>query len=127
MSKIIFPLNFGMKHPEMADLQDALQLCLDWSAILSKDVGTRCDALNQRGQEEPTGARSLIIHTISSPAAWEHVAVNTDTIVVVTNVPLSPGKTYVHVIATSNTDAPAKEWAAAIMKAIKESKMVQID
>jgi len=64
---------------------------------------------------------------LSVPAAWEHVAANTDTIVVVTNVQLSPGKTYVHVIATSITDAPAKERTAAIMKAIKESKMVQFD
>ena len=47
--------------------------------------------------------------------------------VVITNVPLLPGETYVHVIVTSNTDAPANEWAAAIMKAIKESKMVKFN
>jgi hypothetical protein len=63
----------------------------------------------------------------SKPAAWEHFAVNADTIVVVTNVPLSSSKTYVHVLATSNTDAPAKKWSAQIMEAIKKSKMVLID
>ena len=33
---------------------------------------------------------------------WEHFAFNADTLVVVTNVPLSPSQTYVHVIATSD-------------------------
>jgi hypothetical protein len=65
---------------------------------------------------------------ISSPyAAWEHFAFNADTIVLVTNVPLSSSQTYVQVIATSNTDAPAKQWAAQIMDAIKNSKMVPYD
>ena len=63
----------------------------------------------------------------SAPAAWEHFATNADTIVVVTNVPLSPSKTYVHVLATSNTNAPAKKWSAAIQKAIKDSKLTLID
>jgi hypothetical protein len=63
----------------------------------------------------------------SAPAAWEHFATNTDTIVVVTNVPLSPSKTYVHVLATSNADAPAKKWAADINRSIKDSKMQLID
>jgi hypothetical protein len=63
----------------------------------------------------------------SKPAAWEHFAVNADMIAVVTNVPLSASKTYVHVLATSNAGAPAKKWAIAIMKAIKESRMVLID
>ena len=65
---------------------------------------------------------------VSSPAtAWEHFGVNADTLVVVTNVPLTSSKTYVHVVATSNTDAPAKNWAAATMKALKKSKLVLID
>jgi len=63
----------------------------------------------------------------SAAAAWEHFATNADTIVVVTNVPLSASKTYVHVLATSNTNAPAEKWAAAINKAIKESKLQLID
>lgn len=63
----------------------------------------------------------------STAAAWEHFATNADTIVVVTNVPLSPGETYVHVLATSNADGPAKKWSAAIQKAITESKLVLID
>ena len=63
----------------------------------------------------------------STPAAWEHFATNADTIMVVTNVPLSASKTYVHVLATSNTNAPAKKWAAAIQKAINDSKLQLID
>lgn len=63
----------------------------------------------------------------SAAAAWEHFATNADTIVVVTNVPLSASKTYVHVLATASADAPAKKWAAAIHKAIKESKLQLID
>ena len=63
----------------------------------------------------------------SAAAAWEHFATNADTIMVVTNVPLSPSKTYVHVLATSNADAPAKKWAAAIQKAITESKLTLFD
>src|SRR5262245_12740294 len=64
---------------------------------------------------------------LSEPAAWEHVATNAETIAVVSNVPLSASKTYVHVLVTANTDAPAKKWAAAIMKAIQESKMTLLD
>jgi hypothetical protein len=45
----------------------------------------------------------------------------------VTNVPLSSSKTYVHVLATSNTDAPAKKWALEINRAITESKLQLID
>jgi hypothetical protein len=63
----------------------------------------------------------------SAAAAWEHFATNADTIVVVTNVPLSASKTYVHVLATANADAPAKKWAAAVHKAIKESKLTLFD
>lgn len=63
----------------------------------------------------------------STPAAWEHFATNADTIMVVTNVPLSASKTYVHVLATSNTNAPAKKWAAAIHKAINDSKLHLFD
>ena len=43
---------------------------------------------------------------------WEHFAFNNDLLVVVTNVPLSPSQTYVHVIATSNADGLAAYWAA---------------
>ena len=63
----------------------------------------------------------------SAATAWEHFATNADTIMVVTNVPLSPSKTYVHVLATSNAEASAKKWAAAIQKAITDSKLVLID
>jgi hypothetical protein len=63
----------------------------------------------------------------STPAAWEHFAANADTLIVVSVVPLSPSKTYVHVVATSNTEVSAKKWSAQIMDAIKESKMVSFD
>ena len=63
----------------------------------------------------------------SKPTAWEHFAFNADTIVAVTNVPLSSAKTYVHVLAISNTGAPAKKWSAPIMDAIKNSKMTLFD
>ena len=59
----------------------------------------------------------------SAPAAWERFTTNAYTIAVVTNVPLAASKTYVHVLATSNASAPGKKWAAAIHKAIKESKL----
>jgi hypothetical protein len=64
---------------------------------------------------------------LSKPAVWEHVGVNADTIAVVTCAPLQPGKTYVHVVATSLADAPAKKWATELMKQIKESKLVLTD
>jgi hypothetical protein len=54
-----------------------------------------------------------------NPNAWEHFAFNADTLVVVTNVPLSPGQTYVHVIATSNTDGSAAYWSIQLMEWIK--------
>jgi|ERR1700757_3721078 hypothetical protein len=53
-----------------------------------------------------------------NPNAWEHFAFNADTLVLVTNVPLSPSQTYVHVIATSNTDGIANYWAAQMMDEI---------
>jgi hypothetical protein len=40
---------------------------------------------------------------------------------------LHSSKTCVHVVATSNASAPAKKWAAAIQKAIKESKLQLFD
>ena len=64
---------------------------------------------------------------LSKPAAWEHFAANADTVVVATCVPLSPAKTYVHVLATSNSEASAKKWAAALIKKVKDSKMVLFD
>jgi len=33
----------------------------------------------------------------------------------------------VHVLATANTDGPAKKWAAAIHKAINDSKLQLFD
>jgi hypothetical protein len=41
MKKIIFPLEYEMQRPEVADLQDALLMCLDRSAILSNDEVSR--------------------------------------------------------------------------------------
>jgi hypothetical protein len=58
--------------------------------------------------------------------AWEHFAFNADTLVVVTNVPLSPNQTYVHVIATSNTDGLAAYWSAQMLDEIS-SRGADID
>ncbi|TAH37106.1 MAG: hypothetical protein EYC70_08995 [Planctomycetota bacterium] len=63
----------------------------------------------------------------SKASAWEQFAFNADTLVLVTCVPLSSNKTYVHVLATSNGNAAAKKWAAHFMTKIKNSKMVMID
>jgi hypothetical protein len=63
----------------------------------------------------------------SKPVAWEQFAFNADTLVMVTAVPLAEGRTYVHVVATSAADAPAKFWASDIMSRIKRSKMVLFD
>ncbi|HEY6409501.1 MAG TPA: carboxypeptidase-like regulatory domain-containing protein [Ktedonobacteraceae bacterium] len=41
MNKITFPLKPGMQGPAVADLQDALQLCLERGPILANDEGTR--------------------------------------------------------------------------------------
>jgi hypothetical protein len=63
----------------------------------------------------------------SAPAAWEQFAINADTLVLVSSVPLSSSNTYVHVVATSNLEEPAKRWSAKMMQAIKQSKMVMTD
>jgi len=55
----------------------------------------------------------------ASAGSWEKVGANADAVVVVLTVPLSPSKTYVHVIAMSDMDASAKKWAAQIMEGIK--------
>ncbi len=41
MNKVTFPLRSGMQRPSVADLQDALRLCLDRSVILANDGGAR--------------------------------------------------------------------------------------
>jgi hypothetical protein len=41
MNKITFPLKLNMHGPALGDLQDALQLCLDHSAILANEAGAR--------------------------------------------------------------------------------------
>jgi hypothetical protein len=43
MHRIIFPLKPGMQGLEVANLQDALQLCLDRSAILANNEGQRLE------------------------------------------------------------------------------------
>jgi hypothetical protein len=45
MNKIIFPLKLQMRGPAVADLQDALQLCLERSAILANDGGPRVELM----------------------------------------------------------------------------------
>ena len=118
--------------------EQLLGMCENWRLIWKENVNgaTLRVSLCEGVHEEPTSChrRSLEgsldkagFEIASAPAAWEHFATNADTIMVVTNVPLSPSKTYVHVLATSNASAPAKKWAAAIQKAITESKLQLID
>lgn len=60
MNKIIFPLKLRMKRPEVADLQDALQLLLDRGVILADDEAARrelSEAL-KRERVEPTYANA---------------------------------------------------------------------
>ncbi len=40
MNKITFPLNLAMRGPAVADLQDALQPCLERGAVLVKNEGS---------------------------------------------------------------------------------------
>jgi hypothetical protein len=63
----------------------------------------------------------------SKPAYWEQFAYNSDTLVMVTSVPLSESKTYVHVVATSNAEPSAKKWSADLMTNIKNSKLTLLD
>jgi hypothetical protein len=83
-----------------------------YAAVLSRShADTQTDtriALQKRGFEGAYQNADL----------WEHFAFNADTLVVVTNVPLSPSQTYVHVIATSNTDGLAAYWAAQMLDEI---------
>jgi len=60
----------------------------------------------------------------SSPTAWEQLGVNSDTLVVLTCVPLSASRTYIHVTATSNNEASSKHWHAEVKDRIENSKMV---
>src|SRR5262249_4908353 len=41
MNEITFPLKLNSQGPAVADLQDALQLCLDRGALFANDVGAR--------------------------------------------------------------------------------------
>lgn len=63
----------------------------------------------------------------SSFADWCYAFTNDDTWVVVSNVPMSPSQTHVHVTATSNDDASAKRWAADLMAKIRQSRLTPID
>ena len=71
--------------------------------------------------------RELVLQNSSNSKAWERRAFNAEAVVLVTNVPLAPGKTYVQVLATSDTEASAKKWKSKIMKAIKETGLTKID
>src|SRR5215207_5618338 len=54
MNRIIFPLEAGRRGPEVADLQDALQILLDRAVILRDDAGARRElsAMLQRERAE---------------------------------------------------------------------------
>src|SRR5215211_9191228 len=54
MNRIIFPLEAGRRGPEVADLQNALQILLDRGTILRDDAGARRElsAMLQRERAE---------------------------------------------------------------------------
>jgi hypothetical protein len=58
MNKITFPLKPGMQGPAVADLQDALQLCMDRGAILTNNEPARQEwsaALKPEREEQTYG------------------------------------------------------------------------
>jgi 1,2-phenylacetyl-CoA epoxidase PaaB subunit len=58
MNKIISPLKSGMKGTSVADLQDALQLFLDRSAILANDASGRQQLSLQLKRDRAAGIYS---------------------------------------------------------------------
>ena len=51
MKKVVFPLRQRMKRPEVADLQDALQVLLDRGAILAEDHDARAEMADGLARE----------------------------------------------------------------------------
>ena len=65
MNKVISPLKFGAKGATVADLQDALQLCIDKAAILPDDATQRRTlsatlVLERKEQSYGDGTRALV-------------------------------------------------------------------
>lgn len=62
MNKIIYPLKSQMKSPEVGDLQDALQQCIDRGIILRDDEGVRLElsAALQRERETQTYGKATL-------------------------------------------------------------------
>ena len=65
MKKITFPLELRMQGPQVGDVQDALQQCIDRGALLANDEGARREysAVLQRERAEQTygnGTRKLV-------------------------------------------------------------------
>jgi hypothetical protein len=104
----------------MLDLMAGRPYLYHFTTALSKGHGLVMSIvrkeLDKAGYENP-----------SKPSAWEQFAFDDDTLVVVTAVPVSDGRTYVHVIATSNSGDAAERGARDVMKRIKASKMVLLD
>lgn len=63
----------------------------------------------------------------SKSTAWEQFGVKGDTLLMVNCVPLSESRTYVQVLATSNSNASAKKNAEEIMDRINKSKLEFFD
>jgi|GEM_PF-6646994 len=53
MNKITFPLKRRMQGPPVADLQDALQVCLDRRVLLHNDEGARRELAAALSRERP--------------------------------------------------------------------------
>jgi hypothetical protein len=60
MTKIIFPLRLHMQGPAVAELQDALQLCLDRSALLADESGARTELSGALQREVPLSSTARL-------------------------------------------------------------------
>ena len=63
----------------------------------------------------------------SAPASWEQFGFNADCLLLLTCVPQSDGRTYVHVVATSSADGPAKYWSDEMTHRIQNDTSVSFD
>ena len=81
MNKIIFPLDLGMKGPEVGDLQDALQLLLDKAIILRGDDTARQElsaALQQERTEKTYGRVTSKLVSVFQEERWPEASGEVD-------------------------------------------------
>ncbi|CAN5809029.1 MAG: hypothetical protein H0T66_09015 [Geodermatophilaceae bacterium] len=63
----------------------------------------------------------------SQAGLWEQFGYNDDTLAQLTSVPLPDGRTYVQLVTTASTDAPAKHWMQELASRIQNDKSVPFD